>query len=235
MTAADAQAPATPSAWRTVAGAVLLWQLASLDAGMLLAPRLSLLAPSPRLAAWSAVNVALLLAAAVLGRRAAGDPLDLRGELSTRPAPLAAAAGLGVATAAVNLGVNWAISELRGGQGLALSGASAGIADAAASWPHFWLSAGLLVAVAPPTEELFYRGFVQRSLGAGRWPAMAASALLFWNFHTHGLWTPAPFVLGLALAVLYARTGSLGAAMACHAANNAAAVLVAATLRLARP
>lgn len=232
MSTADERAPATPSGWRAVAGAVVLWRLFTFGAGVLLGPRLTLLSPSARLVAWSAIDALLLLAAAAYGRRASRIPLDFKAEFSADSGRLVASSGLGVALAALNLLVNLAAAKLKGGEGLALSGASAGLVDASSSWTYFWLSAGALILVAPPTEEAFYRGFVQRSLGAGRGTALAASSLLFWNFHTHGGWTPAPLILGLALGVLHARTGSLAAVVACHAANNATAVLLALAVRL---
>ena len=84
----------------------------------------------------------------------------------------------------------------------------------------------LAVAVAPFAEELFFRGFVFGGL-AGRWgPVWAAvvSSLLFMAAHLEPISFPPLFVLGLLLAWLYHRNGTLWAPILVHLSNNAIAV-----------
>ena len=83
----------------------------------------------------------------------------------------------------------------------------------------------------PLTEEVFFRGFVFAglvpSLGV-RW-AIVASALIFSAFHitqgTVAVLLPI-FILGLLLAWLYQRTGSLWSSIAAHAGQNTVALVV---------
>jgi hypothetical protein len=96
----------------------------------------------------------------------------------------------------------------------------AGIAHA----PIGWFIAALLAgcALAPLAEELFFRGYLF-GLFRERWgraPAYIFSAGLFAVVHLN-LPAMAPiFVLGLALAYIYDRTGSLGPGMIAHGVNN---------------
>lgn len=92
------------------------------------------------------------------------------------------------------------------------------------------------VAVQAGTEELVFRGYLQQQIAARLpgWPAwMLVPAALFglahWSAETAGanavyyvLWGAA---FGLAAADLTARTGTLGAALGLHFANNAFALL----------
>lgn len=93
------------------------------------------------------------------------------------------------------------------------------------------LAFGLLVGViAPVAEELFFRGFaftaLRRRLGTG-WAAVA-SGVLFGAVHvlggTEAVFVPVLALLGVGLALLYARTGSLLPGIALHSANNAYAL-----------
>jgi len=84
------------------------------------------------------------------------------------------------------------------------------------------------VLLAPVCEELFFRGYLLGALapyGAAR--AAAATALVF--ALSHGLsWSlPCYALLGLLLAALTLRTGSLLAPLLAHMAYNAALLLVA--------
>ena len=85
----------------------------------------------------------------------------------------------------------------------------------------------LLVCVLVPIgEEMFFRGFVYGTLR--RWGVAAAavlSALFFAVVHQQIVHFLPIALLGLVLAVLYERTGSLLPAMIVHAANNIVAVL----------
>ncbi len=91
----------------------------------------------------------------------------------------------------------------------------------------------LLVAVlAPIAEEVFFRGMIFRALwnGIGLWPAAIVSALLFGSLHFDALTSERLLqvipiaVLGISFALLYAWSGTLYAAIALHATNNAVAV-----------
>jgi membrane protease YdiL (CAAX protease family) len=87
----------------------------------------------------------------------------------------------------------------------------------------------LLAIVVPVGEEVFFRGFVYGGLRA-RWgppAAAAASALFFAAVHLQLLHGVPIFALGLLLAWLYARTGSLLPPIVAHAAHNVVAVLSA--------
>lgn len=92
----------------------------------------------------------------------------------------------------------------------------------------------LVFAVLPAVcEELFFRGFVLsglRSSMRGRGAEVRAavvSSVLFAVFHIYPeKWAPT-FLMGLVLAFLAIRTGSLLPGIVAHALNNATAVLVA--------
>jgi CAAX protease family protein len=85
----------------------------------------------------------------------------------------------------------------------------------------------LVVAAAPISEEIFFRGFVFRGLRRGLSFVVAGviSALIFGAFHYTGPSSltvlPQLAVLGLALAWIYERTGSIYPGMTVHAINNA--------------
>ena len=87
----------------------------------------------------------------------------------------------------------------------------------------------LIVAVAPLSEEIFFRGFFYSGLRRGM-PAVLAAILAsgIWGlFHYTGAGTWGVVVqitvFGLWLSWLYERTGSIYATMAVHALNNAIA------------
>jgi membrane protease YdiL (CAAX protease family) len=83
------------------------------------------------------------------------------------------------------------------------------------------------VLVAPFCEEIFFRGFVFTGLVGGMTPWLAGlvSALLFGIAHGDvGSFVPL-FVIGLVLAFVRWRTGSIWPGMALHAFNNALAAI----------
>ena len=90
------------------------------------------------------------------------------------------------------------------------------------------------VGVAPPVEELLFRGLVLRGLmlRTGFWPAAVVSSALFGLFHASTLdagsvlLAAANGVFGLGLCVLARRTGRLGPGIGVHALRNALAVVV---------
>ena len=99
-----------------------------------------------------------------------------------------------------------------------------------------WLVPGMLaLLVQVATEELLFRGYLQQQLAArfhSPWLWMGVPSVLFGMAHlVNGidaadgvLWAIWATALGLACADLTARTGSLGAAIGLHLANNVFAV-----------
>jgi membrane protease YdiL (CAAX protease family) len=96
------------------------------------------------------------------------------------------------------------------------------------------VAGALIVAVAPFAEELFFRGFFFAGL-RGRLPfpiAAVGSGILFGAVHLDGANLIAALqltILGVILAWLYERTGSLWAPIALHAVNNSIAFSVLVT------
>ena len=84
-----------------------------------------------------------------------------------------------------------------------------------------------LCILAPLAEEIVYRGLVYQGLRAkcGSTQAAVLSALLFGALHFHLVQLCYAAVLGLLLAHIVERTGSLIAAAAAHMAANLASVL----------
>jgi membrane protease YdiL (CAAX protease family) len=88
----------------------------------------------------------------------------------------------------------------------------------------------LVVGLAAPLgEEIFFRGFAHRALRQrlGLAAGSIASAGLFAVIHVSPVGLVPIFLIGLLLAYLYERTGSLAAPVALHAVNNSFAVIVA--------
>jgi membrane protease YdiL (CAAX protease family) len=88
-----------------------------------------------------------------------------------------------------------------------------------------WLMAVLAVCAAPVFEEFIFRGLIfgglRRSLGPGA--ATLASAAIFAIVHPPFSVIPV-FVVGVATALVYGRTGLLIGPMVAHAAYNAVVV-----------
>lgn len=90
----------------------------------------------------------------------------------------------------------------------------------------------LCFALAPGiAEELLCRGLVQRGLEARHRPAVAiaAAALFFGVLHADPIYSLFAALLGLYLGTVAHLAGSVRASIACHATNNAVAVLWAAS------
>ena len=84
----------------------------------------------------------------------------------------------------------------------------------------------LLALVPSVSEELMFRGLLQRSLGRTHW-AMVVSALAFAAFHLDPHHVAAMIPAGAYLAWLGARTDSTVAPMLAHMTNNTVAVVLA--------
>lgn len=80
-----------------------------------------------------------------------------------------------------------------------------------------------LVIIAPITEEALFRGMVLRGLlrRYGPWRASLVSALLFGLVHVYPAQIMPAFLLGLLLAAVHLRTGSLWPCVWMHAVVNA--------------
>jgi uncharacterized protein len=78
------------------------------------------------------------------------------------------------------------------------------------------------VAAAPVAEELFFRGYVFNAYLAEKGTATAylASSLIFGLVHGHVALLIAIFPMGLVLAHLYRRSGTIMAPILAHAVNN---------------
>ena len=84
----------------------------------------------------------------------------------------------------------------------------------------------LVGVVVPVGEEIFFRGFVYGTLR--RWgvvPGMLLSAVYFGAMHQQLVHFLPITVLGIVLALVYERTGSLVSSMMVHAMNNIVAIL----------
>jgi membrane protease YdiL (CAAX protease family) len=90
----------------------------------------------------------------------------------------------------------------------------------------------LIIGLAPPSEELFFRGFVFGGLRRrmSLLVAAAISGAIFGVFHFTGVDSlaaiPQLAVLGALLAWLYEKTGSLWPPILLHALNNALAFII---------
>jgi membrane protease YdiL (CAAX protease family) len=88
-----------------------------------------------------------------------------------------------------------------------------------------------LIVIAPLAEEYFFRGWLQRAIGADlpatwkRWAfVLGAVAFALSHVGSHGL---AQLVLGLLAGALYARSGGLWPGIVAHAAHNGVLLFLA--------
>jgi membrane protease YdiL (CAAX protease family) len=104
-----------------------------------------------------------------------------------------------------------------------------GAAERALAMLDPWLLVVPIVIIAPIAEELFFRGVVFNALrreATRRW-AYLGSALLFSVIHLSPVTLLPIFLLGLVLARVYERTGSLLAPIVLHATFNGLSVTLA--------
>jgi membrane protease YdiL (CAAX protease family) len=96
-----------------------------------------------------------------------------------------------------------------------------------------WLVVGAVVFFAPVAEEIFFRGVVFNAWlrEAGRRWAFIGSSALFAVIHLSLVSLLPIFLLGLALAWVYQRTGNLLAPIAMHATVNGISVALALLVR----
>lgn len=85
-----------------------------------------------------------------------------------------------------------------------------------------WLLMASVGILAPIAEELVFRGLVYRRLQdwMAPWLAILLSSLLFGWYHGNVVQFVYALLTGMLFALMYYRTGTLGAAMAGHAAAN---------------
>jgi membrane protease YdiL (CAAX protease family) len=84
----------------------------------------------------------------------------------------------------------------------------------------------LLCVLVPIGEEVFFRGFIYGTLRRWGWVwAVILSSVLFAAVHLQVVHFLPILLLGVVLAVLYQRTGSLVASIAVHGVNNLIAAL----------
>ncbi len=163
--------------------------------------------------------------------------LDTSRLLGPMPGPgawrvLLVGAGLPILSLAAFVGVYGGLSFVAPGYVRAVLGAiprESAMFDLGRSFPvlRAILLGTVILVVAPPLEELTFRGVLLHRW-ARRWgvlPAVLLSSLGFSLLHAN---KPGAFLLGLTLCAIYLRTGSLWLTIGIHAVNNAAAVLAGA-------
>ncbi len=104
------------------------------------------------------------------------------------------------------------------------------------AWERVALAA-VAVLVAPPCEEIAFRGYMQTTLALRRRPAVAigGAAVLFAAMHLDPVRFPALVLLGAVFGWLSWRAGSVWPAVAAHAANNAITSALVLALGLPEP
>ncbi len=149
------------------------------------------------------------------------------GWLPTRPAWLFAAGFAAIGFYIVLIAGQAIIAQFTGNTGFGER------PDAVAMFPPSvpaYLGSLAFGAVAVPmAEELLFRGVLYRWLRDrwGTWPGIFLSALIFALIHPPAAGAaPLIFIIGLGLAWLYEKTGSLKPGMVLHGANNAIGITV---------
>jgi membrane protease YdiL (CAAX protease family) len=85
-----------------------------------------------------------------------------------------------------------------------------------------------VIAIAPPVEEFFFRGFLYQALRnrLGVWGGAALSGFLFGAIHFKPEFMVPLALLGIVLALLFEKTNSLWPCILVHVANNSLAFAV---------
>lgn len=135
--------------------------------------------------------------------------------------------GLGLGVVVLNGLINAALTQLLGSD-VSAEQRRALVADASLTGADVVALGFAVVVAAPFTEELLFRGLLYRYFRArtGAWPAAAISAAVFAFVHGIPALVPALFVLGLVLARVTERYGSIVPAITVHAVNNLVAISV---------
>ena len=143
--------------------------------------------------------------------------------------------GAGLLAALLGLGLSAVISNLIISLTRAISDSEVKAPEQlpeALSGVRIALAVVAVVIVAPIAEELFFRGFLYQALRKWRGVLQAAllSAFLFAVAHGHPFLIVGIFPLGVVLAYLFERRGSLGATIAAHSFFNGISLLIILTL-----
>ena len=89
-----------------------------------------------------------------------------------------------------------------------------------------WVALVLMVAIggilAPIGEEMLFRGALYTWLRDkwGVWPAVAGSSVIFGAFHVNPYWAVVTAVIGVVLAMVYEKSGSMWPAAMVHGTYN---------------
>lgn len=235
--------PRPPRVWTvalacaaTFAGIAVLTVVAFLVATLAAPGRLAPGAAAPLfstlsgLLAMAGASTAWILLVALVAARVSPEPALLRLGL-VRPR-LRHAATWGVAIAgglALSQAIDFALRLSGAGRGVSLEHMISILRQASGPWLALTvLVVGLGAGLA---EELLFRGYVQRRLVArfGAVAGVATAAALFALAHFDPQHSAFAFVFGLYLGAVALWTGSTWPAIAIHAVNNAASVLLVAT------
>lgn len=176
----------------------------------------------------SLITAVLFAAFPVIALRAKG--LNIKRMLMIKKAPSFSEAaswaflGMGLAYAAPIVSYIWYVLL----EGFGIMPYSNGLAPAA-SWTALAVQLAVVAVLPAFCEELFFRGFLMRTLegGYGRKRAVVFSGLLFTLIHANLLGAPAIFMLGCSAGIVDYLTGSIYAGMAVHFSYNAVSVLMA--------
>lgn len=158
--------------------------------------------------------------------KGAGFVRDFNVRLKAIDVPVAAVVGVLAQIIMVPL-VSWPVIELAGSSFDELAEPARELGEKAVD-PLTTVLFFLVVAVgAPIAEEIFYRGLVLGALAKrfGTTWGVVGSSVLFGAAHFQPLQFPALTVAGVVFALLYVRTGRLGAAIVGHMAFNAVTVI----------
>lgn len=176
----------------------------------------------------AATDGALLLVLATIGRWQLHVRTPDLGLVAPARGPIGYGISFGIALYALSIAANVAQSQLVGShpQDLVVAfGAHVG----ARAYLIDLLNGSV---IAPFSEELFFRGLIFGGLAQRMPVAVAAivSALLFALLHGIGVLAPI-FILGLGLAYVYRRTGTIWASMATHSLVNTVSLTLLFLLR----
>ena len=158
-----------------------------------------------------------------IGRR---DPACF-GKVRIRPGQVVLCVVLGVSVLFLSSGINLIVSYLA--ESLKLSQSSTVLPDEQ-GW-RVWGSLVTLALIPAVTEEQLFRGLlVSAYRPLGRKAAVLLSSLLFALMHGQPLTLVSIFLLGVVMGELVYESGSMYPSMIVHFVNNAAIVLLRATL-----
>ncbi len=234
MHSTDSNVPAVPWGWRDLILAIVLAALGILALnlavlGLSLATGVSLRAGGSTLALFVIAQDLVVLSAALLfsvaRHRAHWNTLGLRGF----DVPL----GCGLSATLFVLSYVARACYVVTMMGLGVELEVQGVVSLLDTRGGLWLTFVAVALFAPVVEEVFFRGFVYGGLRQriGVIGATVGSTLLFTLLHfTLDQFVPI-FILGLFLAWLYEKTGSLYPGIVLHAANNALALIALAIVR----